>query len=288
MSDVNARIAQLFVYPIKSCAGIALPTSNLFDTGLEWDRAWMVVSDDEADRGRFVTQREWPRMALIQPQIRADDLVLKAPGMLTLHLSLDTVEEATTATVWRDTVKAYDMGKVAAQWFSDFLGRPLRLVRFDPEQHRLSNKQWTGDIDAPNQFSDGYPVLVASEASLAELNAKLVAKGHAPVGIERFRPNILLAGVEAQDEDRLTAYRIATPEGVAELVPVKPCARCPIPNIDPATATSSPEVLDTLQTYRINPIVDGGITFGMNAVLKGGDGFTLKVGQAVEGDFRFE
>ena len=168
--DVQAQIAQLFVYPVKSCAGVALQEAVMTCTGLDLDRAWMVV-----DRhGAFVSQRELPRMALIQPQLRHYDIVLRAPGMLALHLLIDTVEAATTVRVWQDTVKAFDMGDLAAQWFSDFLApqrasmqdRPYRLVRFDPEQRRLSNLQWTGGVEAPNQFSDGYPVLVTSTASL--------------------------------------------------------------------------------------------------------------------------
>ena len=144
--------------------------------------------------------------------------------------------------IWNDEVAAYDMGAVAAQWFSDFLGRKLRLVRFDPEHRRLSSLQWTAGVEAPNQFSDGFPLLVISEASLDGLNARLAAAGHGAVGIERFRPNIVLAGLQAHDEDRLEVIRIAAAEEV-QLRPVKPCPRCPIPNIDPATGEASPQVL---------------------------------------------
>jgi hypothetical protein len=282
--SVPASIARLFVYPVKSCAGVEVPEVLLTETGLEFDRAWMVVDE----QGNFVSQRELPRMALIRPQLKTYEMILRAPGMLALHIALDAVEEPTRVKVWSDEVAAYDMGATAAQWFSDFLGAKLRLVRFDPEHQRLSSKTWTGDIDAQNQFSDGFAVLVTSEESLAGLNERLVAGGHAAVGIERFRPNIVLAGLSAHDEDRLDLLELATPQGLARLKLVKPCARCPIPNIDPATAISSPEVSDTLQSYRQNPKMKGAITFGMNAIVIDGIDFMLRTGQQAASDYRFD
>jgi uncharacterized protein YcbX len=282
MSDVTARIARLFVYPVKSCAGIELPEAVLAETGLDLDRAWMVV--DEA--GEFVTQRELPRMALVRPEFKRGEVVLRAPGMLALHLQVDAVEAPAHVRVWDDEVPAWDMGAVAAQWFSDFLGRKLRLARFDPEHRRLSNLAWTGGVEATNQFSDGYPLLVASEASLAQLNEKLQAAGRGPVGIERFRPNIVLAGIEAHDEDRLGELSIAADREV-RLKPVKPCPRCPIPNIDPATAESDPIVSDILQGYRRDERVGGAVTFGMNAIIVDGVDATLRVGQVASADWNF-
>ena len=287
--DLQARIARLFVYPVKSCAGVELTETLLIETGLEFDRAWMVV--DEA--GEFVTQRELPRMALIRPQLRHTEMVLRAPGMLALHIAFDRVEAPARVRVWNDEVAAYDMGDLAAQWFSDFLSEPgnprkLRMARFDPEQRRLSSLKWTGGIEALNQFADGFPLLVASEGSLAELNARLATAGHPAVGIERFRPNVVLAGIEAHDEDRVDSLHIATGEGEVSLRPVKPCARCPIPDIDPATGLSSPEVGDTLRTYRADARLDGAITFGMNAIVLQGVEHALRVGQPVGANLRFE
>jgi uncharacterized protein YcbX len=284
-ADVQATIAQLWVYPVKSCAGISLTEAELTDTGLLYDRAWMVVDAD----GEFVTQRELPRMALIQTAFKMGQLVLRAPGMLALHLALDAAEGPLKVRVWDDEVQAYDMGDLAAQWFSDFLGRPLRLARFDPEVRRVCSLKWTGGREAVTQFADGFSLLVTSTASLDELNTRLGAAGHAPVGMLRFRPNIVLAGVEAHDEDRVGAMRIGTGDGASALIePVKPCGRCPIPNIDPATATSSREVNDTLQVYRQDPRLDGAITFGMNAIVLEGDGQVLRVGQPVGADWKFD
>lgn len=287
--DLRASIARLFVYPIKSCAGVELPEVLLTETGLEFDRAWMVVDA----QGEFVTQRELPRMALVQPTMKHMEMVLRAPGMLALHVAFDRVEQPVRVKVWRDEVAAYDMGDIAAQWFSDFLSEPgkpqaLRLVRFDPEQKRLSNMAWTDGVEAENQFADGFPLLVTSEASLAELNDKLRAAGHAAVTMARFRPNIVLAGIDAQDEDRVETMHVATAEGRARLQPAKPCPRCPIPDIDPLTAVSTPEVNDMLRTYRANARVDGAITFGMNCIVLEGVEQLLKVGQTVDANYRFE
>jgi uncharacterized protein YcbX len=216
--------------------------------------------------------------------------------MLALHLRIDVVEARTPARVWDDVVPAWDMGDVAAQWFSDFLApqrpagappRPFRLVRFDPDHRRLASRKWTGDIEAQNQFSDGFPLLVASTASLDGLNRRLQAKGLEPVTIERFRPNIVLGGIDEHDEDRIDMLHIDTPEGAVLLRPVKPCARCPISNIDPNTATSSTDVGDMLQTYRVDQRV-GGVTFGMNAITIEGMDRTLQVGQPVGGRLQFD
>jgi uncharacterized protein len=282
--DVTARLARLFVYPVKSCAGVELREALLTETGLDLDRAWMVVDE----RGEFVTQRELPRMALVKPQLKLHEVVLRAPGMLALHLAIDTVEEPVKVRLWDEEVPAYDMGDIAAQWFTDFLGRKLRLVRFDPEVRRLSNAKWTGGAEALNQFSDGYPLLVLSAASLEGLNEKMRSAGQAEVGIERFRPNLVLEGLQAHDEDSLGLIRIATESGEVQLRPVKPCPRCPIPNIDPATAESNPVVSDTLQGYRRDERVGGAVSFGMNAIVMQGFDATLRVGQAVTGEFRFD
>ena len=284
-SNVQATVSGLFVHPVKSCAGVALREARLMDTGLDLDRAWMVVDAE----GRFVTQREQPRMALVRPQIKVLEVVLRAPGMLALHLGINEVEKPARVQVWGDALDAWDMGDVAGQWFSDFLGRPgLRLARFDPEATRLASKQWTGEVEAPIEFADGFPLLVVGEASLAELNQRLAAAGHAAVGIERFRPNIVLAGLQAHDEDRLHELRIATAEGEVVLRPVKPCPRCPIPNVDPATGETSPEVLAALSSYRANALLGGAITFGLNCVIVQGAGATLRVGDAVAADWRFD
>ena len=282
-SPTACRIAALYVHPIKSCAGVALHEASIVETGLDLDRAWMVVDE----HGEMLTQRELPRLALVQPAFRGGEVVLRAPGMLALHLALETVEEATRVRVWDEDVKAYDMGDLAAQWFSDFLGRRARLARFHPEQRRLASREWTGGVEAETAFADGFPLLVASLASLADLNQRLVRAGHAPVGIERFRPNLVLDGLEAYDEDHVDELAIATDTGAVRLKLVKPCVRCTIPNVDPATAAVSPAVGDTLASYRADPRMKGGITFAMNAIVREGLERTLRVGQTAQVRFAF-
>ncbi len=283
MSDVACTLSELFVHPIKSCGGIKLPEALLVETGLDFDRSWMVVDE----HGEMLTQRQLPRMALIQPTFKTSELMLRAPGMLALHLRLDTVEARTRVRVWRDVVKAYDMGALAAQWFSDFLGTRLRLVRFDPEETRLSDPAWAGDIQAENAFADGFPLLVANAASLDELNGRLAARGVAPVGMQRFRPNLVLSGLQPFDEDHLHEIVITTDEGPVRLRLVKPCTRCSIPNVDPLTANTANEPGDTLAGYRADPRMKGGITFGVNAVVVQGVDCRLRVGQAVSASWRF-
>lgn len=278
------RVAGLFVYPVKSCAGIAIDPGLLVETGLEFDRAWMVVDE----RGAMLTQRELPRLALVQPALRHSDLMLRAPGMLALHLKLDTVEAPTRVQVWDDVVKAYDMGPLAAQWFSDCLGRAVRLVRFDPEEERLSDRQWTGELAAENAFADGYPLLLANSASLRDLNARLAARGQPPATMQRFRPNLVLDGLPAFDEDHLHELDIATDEGLVTLRLVKPCTRCGTPNVDPVSAEVGTEPGATLAGFRADPRLQGAITFGVNAVIVRGVDCNLRVGQPASVRYRFD
>ena len=283
MSDLACTLSALSVYPLKSCAGISLSESLLGPTGLDYDREWMITDA----HGDMITQRELPRMALVQPAFKGSELMLRAPGMLALHLRLDTVEQATRVRVWDDEVKAFDMGALAAQWFSDYLGKPLRLVRFDPDQQRLSSPEWTGDLQAENAFADGFPLLVASTASLRDLNARLRARGQSEVTMQRFRPNLVLDGLQAFDEDHLQEIVIATDTGPVRLRLVKPCARCSIPNVDPASAATSNEPGDTLAGFRADARVNGGITFGMNAIIVEGQESMLRVGQQIQAQMSF-
>jgi uncharacterized protein YcbX len=275
-------LTELTLYPIKSCGGISLREAVVTSAGLMsaqiYDREWMVVDE----RGSFLTQRECPKMALIKPRLKADTLELRAPGMLRLEIPLgmpDPADNPATLRVkiWNDTVDAYDCDDTTATWFSNALGRPCRLVRFHPDAARSANPKWTGGVDAPTLFSDGYPMLVLSQASLDDLNEKLVAQGRDALPMDRFRPNIVIAGTGAFEEDHATAISI----GGASLKPVKPCRRCPIPSIDQATGEIGPDPLDILQAYRSNPKLDGAIAFGMNAVLLAGEGERLRVGQDV-------
>ncbi len=283
LSDVSVSLKALHVYPIKSCGGTSPREAVLAETGFDLDRTWMVVDPS----GVFVSQRELPRMALVQPTFKSGDMVLRAPGMLALHVALDRVEAATEATVWNDRVAAFDMGDLCAQWFSDFLGRKLRLARFDPDARRLASRQWTGAIEAECAFQDGFPLLVASAASLDEVNSRLAAGGEAPVTLARFRPNLVLDGLEAHDEDHLDEIVLDGADGRVRLKLVKPCSRCAIPDVDPATGEPGHAVGAVLAQYRADARLGGALTFGMNAVIVEGVGRRLAIGASGGASYAF-
>ena len=282
-NELELSLESVHVHPVKSCAGTTPPEALLIETGFDLDRAWMVV--DAA--GEFVTQRELPRMALIVPTLKTEEMILRAPGMLALHVALDRVEAPCTARVWNDTVAAFDMGALCAQWFSDFLGRPLRLARFDPETRRLASRDWTGEVEAETSFQDGYPLLVASSASLAEVNRRLALAGEPAVTMARFRPNLVLGGLDAHGEDHLGEIVFETGDGPVRLRLVKPCARCPIPDVDPGTGIAGHAVGDVLAQYRADRRLDGALTFGMNAIVVEGIDRSLRAGMRGSASYAF-
>jgi uncharacterized protein YcbX len=240
------------------------------------------------EQGEFVTQRDEPRLALVRPTLRAGDLVLRAPGMLALHLALDAIESETTAQVWNDRVPAGDMGDLAAQWFSDFLTRRVRLARFDPEVQRISDPKWTGDTRAFTAFADAFALLVVSSASLAELNRRLAVRGAAPVQSDRFRPNLVLDGLGAHEEDWIDRIGFDTADGPVVLRLVKPCARCSIPDVDPQRGEVDHAVSAELAAYRADARLNGQITFGMNAIVEQGIDCRLHVGATGRATVRFD
>lgn len=276
-----AILSELILYPIKSCAGISVREATLTSAGLSvdavYDREWMVI--DEA--GQFLTQREHPVMALISPRLRSDTLELRAPGMLRLEIPLglpDPEDERTVeVTIWDDKVTAYDCDETTATWFSKAIGVPCRLVRFHAGATRFASAKWTGGVAAPTLFSDGYPIMLVGSASLADLNARLVEAGRQEIPMNRFRPNMVIDGIAAFEEDFADAFVL----GEAHLKPVKPCPRCPIPAVNQATGVPGPDPLDILRTYRSKPALDDAICFGMNSIVTEGDGQRVHVGQAV-------
>ena len=310
-------IAALWMYPVKSCAGLSVPSAMLTDKGLAHDRAWMVVDA----QGEMLTQRELPRMALIQPQLQTESashesdatlLTLHAPGMAPIRVTPPQVlmqQPKSVVRVWDDAVPAFDAGAGVSAWLTQYLmptprpdiPGPLRLVCFDESHARPSSARWTQGHVALNRFSDGFSLLVVSQASLDELNQRLQAQGHAAVDMRRFRPNIVLDSADGlpHDEDRVEHFQIraqnqksnqkAPQDDAPDVIlrPVKPCPRCPIPNIDPDTAESDASVSAVLQSYRQDARLNGAITFGMNALVQQGAGQTVQVGQAVQAPWAF-
>lgn len=276
-------ITDLFLYPIKSCRGIRVNEADLWETGLYLDRFWMVVDDDCV----FVTQRNLPKMALIETALRFDSLQLKAPGMLRLDIPVQGFDYAPAkrilVQVWGDMVAAFAENDLVNRWFSDFLGREVRLVRIDPDHRRVCNTDWTGPEESITQFADAFPFLVLSRASLDDLNSRLIADGKQAVPIDRFRPNLVIDGLDAYDEDHLRSIET---DGWA-LRMVKPCTRCRITCTDQQTAEVSSEPLDTLAAYRFDARADG-IAFGVNAVVaRGADEATIQIGEAVRAEVDF-
>lgn len=266
-----ARIESLHVYPVKSCGGFEVAEARLVPTGLPHDREWVLV--DEQDR--FLTQRDEPRMALLRTRVDGDalEIAVSGEGSAPLRVALDHRGESRIATVWRARCPAYDAGDAAAKWFSGFLGRPVRLVRFDPAHQRLSNPQWTGDIQAPTLFTDGYPLTVLSRASLADLERRVGRE----LPVNRFRPNIMIDGVEAYAEDSIREIDA----GPVTLRLVKPSTRCVITTTDQERGErDGEEPLRTLKAYRDNRELRG-VVFAVNAVIVRGVGEVLARGQSI-------
>jgi uncharacterized protein YcbX len=280
-----AILTHLLLYPIKSCAGIAVRSAVVNESGLSalgvHDREWMLVTAD----GQFLTQREHPRMALIRPLPDGGRLRVHAPGMDDLALALAWDEAAATRTVriWDDKVDAADCGDAAAAWFSAALATPCRLVRFHRDVVRPTSTKWTDGVAARTRFADGYPLLLIGQASLDDLNARLVAAGRHALPMDRFRPNLVVDGLDACEEDFLATLTV----GDVQIRPVKPCARCPIPSIDQATGIPGPDPLDVLQTYRANPRMEGAVCLGMNCIVTAGAGSELHLGQTMATEIAF-
>jgi uncharacterized protein YcbX len=280
-------LSQLLLYPIKSCAGMAVQEATLLETGLAadgvHDREWMLVTET----GQFLTQREFPRMALIRPRPDGGNLRVSSPGMgdLLLPLAWDAAAPTRYVQIWDDTVNASDCGDVAGNWFTEALDtrERVRLVRFHHDVVRPTSVKWTSGVPSQTRFADGYPLLLIGQSSLDDLNGRLRAAGRDALGMERFRPNLVVAGLEAFEED----YTAFLSTGAAEIRPVKPCARCPIPAIDQATGVPGPDPLDILQTYRANPKMDGAVCLGMNCIVYAGAGSRLRVGQELAAELAF-
>jgi uncharacterized protein len=277
----RVKVVDLFVYPIKSTRGIARSRVRVAATGFEWDRQWMVV--DAA--GRFLTQRSHPQMARIVPKLTGKSLVMNAPGLPALRVSLARDEDAGAAgkrlsvRIWKDSCTAVDQGGEANEWLSLALGQAVRLVRVAPDMERMANPEFAGPTAAPITFPDGYPVLVCNVASLAELNRRLPK----PIPMERFRPGIVIEGLPAWAEDRISTLTI----GRMTLRLVKPCTRCAIPSLDHRTGERSTDPTPVLKELRYSKALRG-VMFGENATIVSGVGTELRRGSSASVTFEHE
>jgi hypothetical protein len=275
----RATIAGLSIYPVKSGRGVDVRQVQVLPTGLAHDsirdREWMVVDP----RGRFVTQREVPDLALVRAVVRDARLELLVPGHAPLTPGTGT---ACDVQVWGAHVRGIDAGDDCASALSAHLGREVRMVRFDDRLPRPCNPDYVGATGATTLFSDGYPILVIGRASLDDLNARLAAHGFPVVPMNRFRPNLVLDGLDPYDEDHVDTITA----GAVTLKLVKPCTRCEITTTDQDTARRNLEPLRTLATYRRDDRL-AGVTFGMNAIVVAGAGATVGVGDQADVAFRF-
>jgi len=289
MSDITGSIAALYVYPIKSCAGLPVDAVELAAHGLLHDRQWLIVDQD----GRFQTQRQIPHLVWITPSIGVNTLTLSAPNQPDLTIPIIDADDSNpfgtrTVQIWNDRLTAIDVGASANQWLDEYLqvpGKSFHLVQFDTRATRLSDPKWTGAHRSPVQFADGYAINVISQATLDQFNDKLLSRGIESVGADRFRPNVVIAGLQAHDEDNIQTVTIQTPAGPVQWALVKPCPRCQIPDIDPQTSISDPAVTQVLSSYRQIPQMDHAICFGMNGIVTAGAGRLLRVGQSLQATF---
>lgn len=263
-----ASLLEIFIHPVKSCAPLGVAQAAVHPRGLEHDRRWMVVDPE----GRFLTARQLPRLLLLGAQPRERGLLLQAPGMPALELGIEDLGALQPVTVWESELQALAAGPAADAWLSGFLGQSVRLVHMGPGQARpvTSSRAQPGDEVS---FADAMPLLVVSRASLEALNQRLPRA----VDIRRFRPNLVVDGVAAHAEDSWKRVRI----GEVEFEVAKPCTRCVMVNLDPATAERDEggEPLRTLAGYRR---AEKGVVFGQLLIPRGQG--VLQRGDAVVGE----
>jgi uncharacterized protein YcbX len=259
VSTPSIHIAGLYIYPLKSGAGIPLDVMPLDELGPRFDRRWMLIDDD----GRFISQRERPRLALIRTALHGPELTVSAIGHGSLVVPVhDATAARRSATVWDDTVDVLPIGEEADRWFGEVLEVSCRLVYFPDDSVRLAERAFN-PLGRPIGFADGFPLLVLGQESLDDLNARLQLRGRAALPMNRFRPNIVVQGAPPYAEDDWRLVEIGG-ERAVRLSIVKPCARCSITTVEQATGERSKEPLAMLATYRRGP--DGSVLFAQNAI----------------------
>ncbi|MFV2059937.1 MAG: MOSC domain-containing protein [Gammaproteobacteria bacterium] len=267
------KVSELALYPVKSCAQITVNATRVDNFGLQNDRRWMVVDQ----QGKYITQRQQSRMCLIQVELIKTEssnskhdysIRLTAPDMPALNVVIPGSPTSLKVKIWHDNCNAFDCGPEAAQWLSRFLMVPCQLVFFPENEIRQVDVNFA-DAGDRTAFSDGFPLLLISEASLDNLNSKL----DVAIPMKRFRPNIVVTGCNPFDEDNWKMLRI----GELLLRVVKPCSRCVIPSIDTETGERGNEPTKTLLTFRKH---NTKIFFGQNVIASNPG--NIAVGDTVE------
>ena len=277
MSKIN--ITGLFIYPVKSMRGIELQQAQLTARGLRHDRLWMIVRPN----GRFVTQRDIPRLALVHTSLIEEGVVLSMEGSGSILVPFDLYEgEQIETNVWGDVCQTVDQGEEIGQWLTRALGteKPLRLVRMNPDFTRPQNYAEILGEDTTTVFADAAPFLVANEASLDSLNSALEARSQSPVPMNRFRPNIVVHGLEPFAEHGLA--ELSTDNYQLQLR--APCERCVVTTIDQDTAEKDPQWQPFKTLREINPMPgnDKAPAFAQYATLRRGNLQNIALGERLE------
>jgi uncharacterized protein YcbX len=245
-------ISALYYYPIKSCGGLSTKSVDTDLRGIKHDRRWLLIGTDGVAR----TQRQIPKLALVQPLVCDNgDLQVAAEGFDSLIVPVVNDGAKTRAKVWSSVCRSVDQGDEAAEWFSEFTGQRLRLVRMADDFTRRVDGRYARSKNDQVSFADGFPFLIIGQASLEDLNRRM----DAPLPMNRFRPNIVVEGSEPFAEDQWVTVSIG--ELIVDIV--KPCARCEMTAINQSTAERGKEPLKTLSTYRNDR---GRILFGQNVI----------------------
>jgi uncharacterized protein YcbX len=268
-------VSELYIYPVKSLGGVALNSATLTDRGFEYDRRWMLVDENN----RFITQREVNAMALLKVQITAKGLLIQnisVPGEELLVPFEPAMAETAMVTVWSNHCRAQRVSEAADAWFSKQLGLSCKLMYMPNSTNRFVDGRYAHHKEITS-FSDGFPLLLISQASLDDLNGRLSD----PLPMNRFRPNLVFTGGTPFLEDCMKQFEI---NGITFFC-VKPCARCVMTTIDQQTGIKAKEPLKTLSTYRMK---NNKILFGQNLLYNGkgkitvGDTITIHEKGAVE------
>jgi uncharacterized protein YcbX len=275
MSAKRMRLQGIHLYPVKSLQGISVGEAQVDHLGAAGDRRFLVVDGE----GGFLTQRTLSVMATVGTVLTEGHVTLRSPGRRDLSVSraADPQAPLVRVRIWKsEGLEAEDCGPEASAWLSGALGTPCRLVRVGASFHRpvKSGPGLQGDVHA---FADAYPFLAVSEASLGDLNRRIRDSGAGPVPMDRFRPNLVLSGLDAFAEDTWKRVRI----GEVVFRCAGPCARCIVTTTDQATGERGVEPLRTLAQFRRNPAEPSHVNFGQNLVHESKAG-RLRVGDPVE------
>ena len=253
----NLSLSDIYIYPVKSLTGVSLQNSQVFPHGLDNDRLLMLIDDN----GLFITQRKYTQLALLSTSLKNNEFKIKAPNFPDLSIrETDFLKETTYVKVWQSECDGIVASNEVNKWFSDYLDKSVRLVKYNHNKPRTTNPSYSNSGDIVS-YADGYPLLVISQASLDDLNNRL----DVPVTMSHFRPNIVVNGCQAYAEDSWKKIKI----GEVEFDAVKKCERCILTTVDPETGVKdiNRQPLNTLAEYRKEP---AGVMFGMNLIPRSG------------------